>query len=633
MRFILLRQVSCQNVTGNVSKSDSFTKTLTLSLVSLSNEHKYMRNLIILFFLTISTVSLAQEQQVAYDYFRKGEYEKAASIYQTLYEQNNFNSNYLIRLIYCQRQLEDFDKTHQLVEEHLKKYPTQIQFYVELGYNYELQYQQEKADLNYNKALSFLEENPNYGYAVGRSFQNNHLLDYALKSYKITMVANPNVNYNIQIAAIYGEKGDVGNMFNTYLDLVEKEDRYFPTVLRYISKYTTDDAENEYNILFKRLVLKRIQTNQLNTWNQLLSWLFMLQKQYGKAFIQEKALYKRGIDTLSLDGIINVGEISFDHSDYSTTKKCFEFVLEHTKNKIDVIDSKLYLLFVAIETIDDLEFIENQFQEFFTEFGKSTNSIDVQIAYADFLTFKKNNPKKGIEVLKETLKLRSNNFQKGAIKINLGDLLVFMGRFNEALIYYSQVQTSLKNHVLAQQARFKVAKTSYYKGDFKWAETQLKVLKGSTSQLIANDALDLSLIINDNSVQDSLKTALKLYAQADLLAFQNKNEQAIDSLNMILSNHKGHAIEDEALFKQAAIYETIGLSDKAVANYLKIIEINAEDILVDDSYYFLAEIYFKQNQLEKAKEYYQKIIFDFASSIYFVDARKKYRLLRGDAIQ
>ncbi len=592
-----------------------------------------MRNLIIIFFLFISTVSFAQEQQVAYDYFRKGEYEKAASIYQTLYEQNNFNSSYLIRLIYCHRQLENFEKTQNLIEQHLNKYPNQIQFYVELGYNYELQHQQEKATKNYNKVLSFLEKNPVYGYSVGRSFQNNYLLDYALKSYKIAMTANPNANYNIQIGAIYGEKGDIESMFNTYLDLVEKEKRYYPTILRYISKYTTDDSENQYNILFKKLILRRLQTNQLNTWNQLLSWLFMLQKQYGKAFIQEKALYKRETDSLSLDGIINVGEIAFDHNDYTTTQKCFEYVLENAETQIDVIDSKLYLLFVAIETTDDLELVETQFQEFFTEFGKSSNTIDIQIAYADFLTFKKHTPEKGIDVLKQALELRSNNFQKGEIKIKLGDLLVFKGRFNEALIYYSQVQTSLKNHVLAQQARFKVAKTSYYKGDFKWAETQLKVLKGSTSQLIANDALDLSLIISDNSVQDSLKIALKLYAKADLLAFQNKNQQAIDSLNMILTEHKGHAIEDEALFKQAAIYETIGLSDKAIANYLKIIELNTEDILVDDAYYFLAEIYYEQNNIEKAKEYYQKIIFDFPSSIYLVDARKKFRLIRGDAIQ
>ena len=129
-----------------------------------------------------------------------------------------------------------------------------------------------------------------------------------------------------------------------------------------------------------------------------------------------------------------------------------------------------------------------------------------------------------------------------------------------------------------------------------------------------------------------MRLALKTYAQADLLAYQHKNQQAVDSLNTILTQHKGHTIEDEALFKQAKVFEEMKLYEKAESNYLKIIKINAEDILVDDAYYNLGEINSQQNNIEKAKEYYQKIIFDFPSSIHLVDARKKYRKLRGDDV-
>jgi tetratricopeptide (TPR) repeat protein len=117
------------------------------------------------------------------------------------------------------------------------------------------------------------------------------------------------------------------------------------------------------------------------------------------------------------------------------------------------------------------------------------------------------------------------------------------------------------------------------------------------------------------------------------LAFQNKNKQAIDSLNIILTAHKGHAIEDEALFKQGEIFEKLNDFERASENYLKLIALNPTDILVDNAYYRLAEISLKQNNIEKAKEYYQKIIFDFSSSIYLVDARKKFRQLRGDDLQ
>lgn len=589
-----------------------------------------MRKIIFFFLFLLPMISWAQEQQLAYDYFRKGEYEKAASIYEKLYVENKFNAHYLSKLIDCYQQLEEFTKAKESIEKHLEEFPSQVHFYVEIGYNYELQYLQSEADSYYKKALSTLDVKTNYGYSIGKAFQENHLLDYALEAYKKTMIQNPKANYSLQVASIYGEKGEINNMFDTYLSMVDVDEKYTNTIMRYIGKYITDDSQNEYNTVFKRLVLKRLQSNQKNSWNELLSWLFMQQKEYDKAYIQEKALHKRSLE--SLEGIVRLGEIAFDNKEYETTEKCFDYVLENTVDVVEIMDAKLYKLYINIETSEDFSDVNSQFQALFNEYGKSTSTLDIQIAYADFLTFKYNQPDQAIKVLKDALKLRSNNFQKGAIKIKLGEVLVFNNRFNEALIYFSQVQASLKNHILAQKARFKVAQTSYYKGDFDWAETQLKVLKGSTSQLIANDALDLSLIINDNIVQDSLRLALKTYAQADLLAYQHKNQQAVDSLNTILTQHKGHAIEDEALFKQAKVFEEMKLYEKAESNYLKIIKINAEDILVDDAYYNLGEINSQQNNIEKAKEYYQKIIFDFPSSIHLVDARKKYRKLRGDDV-
>ena len=219
------------------------------------------------------------------------------------------------------------------------------------------------------------------------------------------------------------------------------------------------------------------------------------------------------------------------------------------------------------------------------------------------------------------------------IKLKLGEVLVYTGKFNKALIYFSQVQTKFKNHYLGQDARFKVAQTSYFKSDFKWAKAQLKVLKGSATQLIANDAANLFLTISDNQPKDSIPSGLKEYAKADLLAFQNKDNEAIAILNDIIKNYKGQPIEDEALFKQAELLVKQHKYDEAISNYTKIIALDKEGIYIDDVYYLMGELYNNElNNAEKAKEYYQKIIFDHPSSIYLVAARKKYRKLRGDNI-
>jgi len=237
------------------------------------------------------------------------------------------------------------------------------------------------------------------------------------------------------------------------------------------------------------------------------------------------------------------------------------------------------------------------------------------------------------QMLKNSLELPLNNRSMAYMKLALGDILVYDRKFNEALIYFSQIQQKLKNDVLGQNARYKVAQTSFYKGDFDWALTQLKVLRGSTSQLIANDAMQLSLLISDNSLEDSTQTALKKYARADFLAYQNKTEAAITALEDILQQHKGESIEDEALLKQAQLLESEERFEDARFNYQKIVEFHGNGILADDAHFALANLY--QNNFEepeKAKYHFERIVFNYQDSYYFPQATKAFRKLRGDAI-
>ena len=187
---------------------------------------------------------------------------------------------------------------------------------------------------------------------------------------------------------------------------------------------------------------------------------------------------------------------------------------------------------------------------------------------------------------------------------------------------------------MGQNARFKVAQTSFYKGDFDWALTQLKILRGSSSQLIANDAMRLSLLISDNSLEDSTQVALKKYARADLLAYQNKTTEAIEELGVILTAHKGEQIEDDALLKQAELLETKKEYEAAEFNYRKITEFYSNGILADDAHFALGELYRTVlNQPEKAKAQYEKIIYNYQDSYYFPQARKNFRILRGDRLE
>ncbi len=580
-----------------------------------------------------------QNIELANSYFRKGDYEKAIMLYKPLHDKNPVRRDYFKYLLTCYQQIEAYNLASDLLQNQLIRFPHQTYLNVEIGYNYQLQNQLIEANIFYEKALNYVRENPNYGFVIGQAFRQNHLLNHALQSYEIAKNLNPKLNTEISEARIYGEKGNLDQMFELYFDLIEKNEKYHPTIQRYVSTFITEDKNNETNILFKNLLLKRAQKNPNDSWNILLSWMFIQQKQYDKAWVQERSLYKRNLE--SLDRIIDLGVISFKNKDLETAQNSFEFILgnisETYLNQKTVLQTKIYLIQIDIELANsnnDFNEINKTFQFLLEQYGKNNNSIDLQLAYANFLSFTIDQPEKALQILNQSLHLTNSKFQKAKIQLIIADILVFTNKFNQALILYSQVQLDLANSTLAQEARFKIAQTSYFKGDFKWAQTQLKVLKSSTSQLIANDALELNLLISNNIVNDSIQDALRVYAKAELLAFQNKKHQAIDTLNNVLLNYKGHIIEDDALFKQAELFIDLKNYDQAENNYLKIIQNYPGSILIDGTYFQLAELYGNNlNKPEKAKEMYQKIIFDFPSSIYLVDARKKYRILRGDDIQ
>ena len=605
-----------------------------------------MTRIFLLLFLTISSLSFAQnaaqkqaqnDYLLAQNYYREGAYEKATQLFKKLYDSSPFNTTYLGRLISCYQETDNFIIAENLLKSRIKANKSQVYLFVYLGYNYEKQQQKEKAQENYTIALNSLGKNAAYGGVIGRLFKDYNLLDYAIVAYEKSMELNKNANYNFQIAQIYGEKGDFKKMFESYIDLVDKNDQYFSLVQRYTSKYITDDSENEANILFRKTLLRKSASNPKDVWNILLSWLFTQQKDYTKALIQEKALYQRKPEDLS--AIFTIGKIAFEDTSFDASQQCFNFIVEKSDNKSEVINANLYIAKIAVATKNPET--EVLFENLFKTFGKNTATINLQVTYADFLTFSENKPNQANIVLEEALSYANSKFDKARIKLKLGDVLVFTGKFNKALIYFSQIQTQLKNHELAQEARFKVAQTSYFKGDFDWAKAQLKVLKGSTTQLIANDAVDLFLKISDNEPVDSIPSGLKQLATAELLAFQNKNEDALAELNNLFTKKDvfinglipGEVIYDDVLFFQAKLLVKQKRFDEAIVSLSKIITADNQGFLTDDVYFMMAEIYNNNlSNTEKAQEYYQKIIFEHPSSIYLVDARKKYRKLRGDDI-
>ena len=589
-----------------------------------------MKKFLAIALLFIAISANAQNEQLANNYFDRGEFEKALVSYEDLLKSNEGNFNYFQRTIECLQQLQQFDKAEKLLENRIDKY-RQNNLLVELGFNYQLQKNQEKATKYYNQAIDKIKKNANEVYGIAYVFEIKALIDYALLAYQTALEKDPKLSLNFQMATLYGQKGNTDLMIDMFLQEAFQNPQNLPLIQNQLSRFMTEEVDTNFNDSLKKALLLRAQKTQDVFWNDFLSWLFIQQKEYGKAFIQQKAIYKRNPDSFA--NIVNLGQMAIEDNDQDSATEILSFVLENTKDLELLIQSHSYLIEMKIDhaTEKDYPAITTELESLIKEFGISPYTLSLLKLEADFNAFHLNNSEKAKAILKSAMEMPVNRYQLAEVKMELADIYLFEEKFNQALIYYSQIDEDMNGDVVGQEASLKTAKTSYFKTDFEWASHQLKVLKSASSQLIANDALDLYLLISDNTVEDSLQVALKKFARADFLLYQNKKKESLAAFQQILKEHKGEDIEPVTLLRIGKIYEKLGDFANALANYDAIITKHKDCIYIDEALYFSAEIY--NNQLkdtEKAKPLYEEMLTKHEDSIYYVDSRNKYRKLRGD---
>ncbi|WP_264511601.1 tetratricopeptide repeat protein [Flavobacterium sp. N1719] len=584
-----------------------------------------------LFFIVfgLSLTAFAQNEQLAQNYFDRGEFEKALVSYEELLKSQPHNFNYFQRTVECYQQLQQFDKAEKLILERLEMYK-QGSFLVELGYNFQLQKNTEKAKKYYEQALDKIRKNHNEVFQIAYAFDKKSLTDYAIQSYELALTLEPKYNFNYQLALLYGQKGDLDTMIEKFLTESYSNPQSLVMVQNQLSRFMNEEANVTFNDALRKALLGRIQKTQDLFWNDYLSWFYVQQKEYSKAFIQQKAIYKRSPESFS--NIVNLAQLAMTEGDQEAAQEILQFILENTKDLDLQIKAHTYLIELRIKKAQPADYpaIAQELDLRIKQFGVSPYSLSLLQLKAKFAAFQQNDTETAKFILKNALEMPLKREEIAEVKMDLADILLLEEKFNQALIYYAQVENEGGNSPTGQEASLRVAKTSYYKADFKWAEHQLNVLKSASTQLIANDAMDLYLLISDNTVADSTQTALKKFARADYLLYQNKKAEALQAFQTILKEHKGQEIEPITLLRIGKLEEEQNNIPQAIASYRQIIDQHKECIYVDEATYFAAELYNKTGDAEKAKPLYEDLILNHEDSIYYVDAQKKFRRLRGD---
>ena len=581
------------------------------------------------FFLLIAEFSFAQQELLANNLYEKGEFEKAQLAYEDLNKSQPNNPLVFSRLIDCYQQLKKFTEAEKLLRVKIDK-QKQYPFLVDLGYNYQLQKETAKAEKYYITAIDKIKENPHWVYNIAQTFEKKNLLNYALKAYEVAVVQNPNLNFDYNMALIYGQLGDLEKMTERFLQEAYQKPERLSAIQYHLSRYLQEDVNEVFKNQLRKSLLVRAQKQPHYFWNQFLSWYYIQNKEFGKSFTQLKAVVRQNPDLFG--EIVDLVHLAIDENDDDAAKEIAAFILDQIISDDLRLSLQQYLLENELQklTPKDYATFKNSLEQILQNFGFSTKTLDIQLIQARFYAFNLQQPEVAVEQLKKILTLPLNAYQQAQVKMELADILVFQEMFNQALVYYAQTELDLKNDALGHEASLRVAKTSYYKGDFDWALKQLKVLKASASQLIANDALELFLLINDHIENDSTQVALKKMALADFNLYQKKYPQAKQLLSDIITNHSEDPIVETAFIRLGKIHEFFQEKELALAQYEKIIQKYPESIYFDEALFFSALIYEQMLLPEKAQLYFEKVILEHADSIYFNEAQMRFRQLRGD---
>ncbi|MFN0174219.1 MAG: tetratricopeptide repeat protein [Saprospiraceae bacterium] len=579
------------------------------------------------------------DPNLANQYYSDGEFEKAATLYGQLVERERRSDYYFTRYIDCLAKLEKWEEAEKSVKKQIKEQPDNNTLYVVYGSIFEQQGKDAEAEAQYERAINKMATDYAAVIRLANMFLADSKYDFAIKTYErgAALTKDPN-RFAYNLGDLYRRKGEPVKMTEQYLNALAADPGKLPSLQTIFARSLGPEDMSE----LQTQLYTRIQENENPDYVELLAWSFVQRKDFKSALRQYKALDKR----LGESGqrIMRVADDAAEARDYDAAIAAYEYIIAEKgqtspffyEAKREAMQCRRRKITEGYNyTQQDLTILETEYESFLSQYGKSHLSASIILQLADLEAIFLRNLPKAIDLLEELKKMPGLRPDVQArLKINLGDYYLMNGDIWESTLLYSQVDKAFKEDTIGQEARFKNARLSYFNGDFMWAQAQFDILKASTSKLISNDALDLSVFIMDNLNLDTTSDAISLYAGAELLVLQNRFNEAFLKLDTLATGFPEHSLQDDILYLKARIWEKQRNYEKAMPLYQEVADKFKEDIRADNSLYALAQIYeLKMNDLEKAKEIYEKIFLEYSGSVFAVDARKRFRILRGDKIQ
>ncbi len=596
---------------------------------------------LLLFLLFWAATGQAQQsqEQLASHYYSNGDFAQAAELYEQMYKRAP-NKFYYQMLFRSYLELEQWKDAERLAERRLRQFPKELDLYVDLGQVQERRGERKKALKSYDAAVDKIGYDTKQIADLCQAFETANHTEYAIQVYLAARKKMKNeYAFVSELATLYERSGNYEAMMQEYFDLLDKQPRMMNQIQIALQRVLSETSNPKVSEGLRSALVQRVQQHPENhQYLEMMIWYSLQQKDFQFAMVQAKAVDARFPDQGG-ETLMRVANIAQSNQAYDVAQECYATVAKKGKEGPFYFDSRVGELDVQFARLNRNFPIENKklwallhdYEAALAELGKNEHTVPLMRNYADLMAYYADSLQRAADMLYDILDIpRLPHQLRDETKLALGDLLLFAGEVWDASLLYMQVEKANKNEVIGSMAKFKNAKLSYYNHDFLWAKTQLDVLRASTSKLIANDAMELSLLISDNMEEDSTFAMLERYAEADLLLYRNQLDSAWDAFESIATSALSHPLFDEVLLQKAKIRIRQERYQEADSLLGQLVTLYYYDILADDALLLQAQLNEERlNNPAKARECYEKILLDYPTSLYVDQARKKYNELKA----
>jgi len=576
-------------------------------------------------------------EQLAKSYYESQEFQKALELYSQLYEKNPQHYYYIYNL-YCLVELQEYKEALKLIKKQSNVSQSNYRYFIDEAWVNKMMGNEKKSSRILNEIISQLPPENNQIIQIANALQSKGFYDEAIEVYvKARQISGNNNSYNFEIANIYRYNGDYDKMFEALLDYLSANPADMQRVKNQLQGLLRVDVDNNLSGILKTKLLEKTQSEPNNlVFSEMLVWYAMQAEDFSLAFRQARSIDMRFNDHEAI--VLEVAQVALSNKDYATAVKAVEYVKDKKEKTPFYLQSYTgyYLSNVLqAESNPDTEFevykeLQKTGNKALDELGLNTQTITIALNLAHITAFRLGEYQEAIQVLESTLSIININTQdKAELKLELANILLATNKVWDASLLYAQIESDMKDEPIGHEAKFRNAKLFYFVGEYEWAKTRLDILKSATSKLIANDAIELSLFINNINDEDTTGLTLSEFGKADLLEYQLQYDSALVWLDSIEKQVIGNSTRQFVIYKKAEIFTQIHEYQKADSLYSYLVSRFPESIKADNAVYKQAELQRLQfNNTQKAMELYLFLMTNYPESIYSNEARLNYRALR-----